>query len=122
MGLSAWGSFFADGGATRACDPPVGPTSERRIALAIPSCVNGHGGDVFPGPGRSHSRWHLCWIGRSGGTRFWAAMSAHCQGMLFDLLGGRVGLIRFRGRFRKGDYDVHDGEDDKAPAGAPAVR
>ena len=33
-----------------------------------------------------------------------------------------VGLIRSCGHFRKGDYDVHDGEDDEAPAGAPAVR
>ncbi len=34
----------------------------------------------------------------------------------------RLGLIRSCGHFRKGDYDVHDGEDDEAPAGAPAVR
>ena len=34
-----------------------------------------------------------------------------------------LGLIRFRGHFPKGGYDVHtDGRDDQEPAAAPAVR
>jgi chemotaxis response regulator CheB len=34
-----------------------------------------------------------------------------------------VGLIRFRGHFPKGGYDVHtDGRDDQEPAVTPAVR
>ena len=32
-----------------------------------------------------------------------------------------VGLIRFRGHIPKGGYDVHDGQNNEAPASAPAV-
>ncbi|MHC4831002.1 MAG: hypothetical protein ACYTFT_11720, partial [Planctomycetota bacterium] len=32
-----------------------------------------------------------------------------------------VGLIRFRGHFPKGGYDVHDGDHEAVPAPAPAV-
>ncbi len=35
----------------------------------------------------------------------------------------QLGLIRFRGHFPKGGYDVHDhGRDDQKPAVTPAVR
>ena len=32
-----------------------------------------------------------------------------------------LGLIRFRGHIPKGGYDVHDGQNNEAPASAPAV-
>ena len=38
-----------------------------------------------------------------------------------DLLTPGLGLIRFRGHVRKGDYDVYDGRNDETPAPAPAV-
>ena len=34
---------------------------------------------------------------------------------------GFMGLIRFRGRSLKGDYDVHDGDSNEWPATTPAV-
>ena len=33
----------------------------------------------------------------------------------------RLGLIRFRGHFPKGGYDVHDGHTNQEPATPPAV-
>ena len=40
---------------------------------------------------------------------------------LCGLLTWIVGLIRFRGHFPKGGYDVHDGQPNREPATPPAV-
>ena len=37
---------------------------------------------------------------------------------VYDL---ELGLIRFRGHIPKGGYDVHDDQNNEAPASAPAV-
>ena len=38
-----------------------------------------------------------------------------------QMMRGPMGLIRFRGHIPKGGYDVHDGQNNEAPASAPAV-
>ncbi len=57
----------------------------------------------------------MCQFARSSARRIYVLSNVRSQ--LFP----SVGLIRFRGHIPKGGYDVHDGQNNEAPASAPAV-